>query len=140
MILADEICSCRNHHLGLLRFSVIKSRGRIRKLGVRSNEVDRIFNVLWLNSELELRFRSTRLQSFELMVQALDSVSRTASRYGSRGKRVFEANRDPMVSAIQLFECLPFAEAEEEFVKLLKARLEAMPEFDPEGWALRIVV
>jgi hypothetical protein len=44
------------------------------------------------------------------------------------------------VSAIQLFECLPFADAEEEFVKLLKARLEAMPESDPEGWALRLVV
>jgi hypothetical protein len=44
------------------------------------------------------------------------------------------------VSAIQLFECLPFADAEEEFVRLLKTRLEAMPEFDPEGWALRLVV
>jgi hypothetical protein len=46
----------------------------------------------------------------------------------------------PIVSAIQLFECLPFADAEREFAKLLKARLEAMPEFDPEGWALRLVV
>jgi hypothetical protein len=36
-------------------------------------------------------------------------------------------------------ECLLFADAEEEFAKLLKARLEAMPEFDSfdsEGWAL----
>jgi hypothetical protein len=78
-------------------------------------------------------------QSFELMVQALDCLSRTASRYGRRGKKVFEANRHPIVSAIQLFECLPFADAEEEFVRLLKTRLEAMPEFDPEGWALRLV-
>jgi hypothetical protein len=136
LILADEIGSCRKHHLGLLRFSVSRSRGRIGKLAVRSSEVDRIFNALWLNSELECRFRTRRLQSFELMVQALDCLSRTASRYGRRGKRVFEANRHPIVSAIQLFECLPFADAEEEFVKLLKAQLEAMPEFDPEGWAL----
>ena len=86
-----------------------------------------------------------RLQSIELMVQALDCLSRTASRYGSRGKRVFEANRDPIVSAIQLFEGLPYAEAEKEFLKLLKARLEVMPEFDPEapcgisffGWGKR---
>jgi hypothetical protein len=44
------------------------------------------------------------------------------------------------VNAIQLFECLPFADAETEFLKLLKVRLEAMPEFDPEGWALRLIV
>jgi hypothetical protein len=139
LILADEIGSCRKHHLGLLRFSVTRSRGRIEKLAVRSSEIDRIFDALWLNSELECRFRSRRLQSFELMVQAVDCLSRTASRYGRRGKRVFEANRDPIVSAIQLFECLPFADAEEEFVKLLKAQLQAMPKFDPEGWALRLV-
>jgi hypothetical protein len=140
LILVDEIGSCRKHHLGLLRFSVTKSRGRIKKLAVNSNEVDRIFNALWFNSEIECRFRSRRLQSFELMVQALDCVSRTASRYGGRGKKVFEVNRDPIVSAIQLFERLPFADAEREFAKLMKARLEAMPEFDPEGWALRDVM
>jgi hypothetical protein len=140
LILVDEIGSCRKHHLGLLRFSVTKSRRRIKKLAVNSNEVDRIFNALWFNSEIQCRFRSRRLQSFELMVQALDCVSRTASRYGRRGKRVFEVNWDPIVSAIQLFERLPFADAEREFAKLIKARLEAMPEFDPEGWALRDVV
>src|ERR1700675_981387 len=139
LIFVDEIGSCRKHHLGLLRFSVTKSRSRIKKLAVNSSDVDRIFNALWSNSELESRFRSGRLQSFELMVQALDCLSRTASRYGRRGKKVFEANRHPIVSAIQLFECLPFADAEEEFVRLLKTRLEAMPEFDPEGWALRLV-
>jgi hypothetical protein len=140
LILVDQIGSCRNHHRGLLRFSVTKSLSRIGKIAVKSSEIDRIFNALWLNSELECRFRSRRFQSFELMVQALDCLSRTAVRYGRSGKRVFEANRHPIVSAIQLFECLPFADAEEEFVKLLKARLEAMPEFDPEGWALRLVV
>ena len=140
LILVDEIGSCRKHYLGLLRFSVTKSRGRIGKLAINSSEIDRIFNALWLNSELEFRFRSRCLQSFELIVQALDCLSRTASRYDRRGKTVFEANRDPIVSAIQLFECLPFADAEEEFVKLLRARLGAIPEFDPEGWALRFVV
>ena len=140
VILVDEIGSCRKHHLGLLRFSVTKSRSRIEKIAVKTSEADRIFNALWSNSELESRFRSGRLQSFELMVQALDCLSRTASRYGRRGKKVFEVNRHPIVSAIQLFECLPFVDAEREFAKLLRARLEAMPEFDPEGWALRLVV
>ena len=139
LILVDEIGSCRKHYLGLLRFSVTESRSRIEKIAVKSSEADRIFNALCQNSELESRFRSGRVQSFELMVQALDCLSRTASRYGRRGKKVFEANRHPIVSAIQLFECLPFADAEEEFVRLLKTRLEAMPEFDPEGWALRLV-
>jgi hypothetical protein len=139
LILIDQIGSCRKHHRGLLRFSVTKSLSRIERIAVESSEIDRIFNALWLDSELECRFRSRRFQSFELMVQALDCLSRTAVRYGRSGKGVFEANRHPIVSSIQLFECLPFADAEEEFAKLLKARLEAMPEFDPEGWALRLV-
>ena len=140
LILVDEIGSCRKHHLGLLRFSVTKSRSRIEKIAVKTSEADRIFNALWLNSDLESRFRSGRLQSFELMVQALDCLSRTASRYGRRGKKVFEANRHPIVSALQLFVRLPFVNAEREFAKLLRARLEAMPASDPEGWALRLVV
>ena len=116
LILVDQIGSCRNHHRGLLRFSVTKSLSRIGKIAVKSSEIDRIFNALWLNSELECRFRSRRFQSFELMVQALDCLSRTAVRYGRSGKRIFEANRHPIVNAIQLFECLPFADAEEELV------------------------
>jgi hypothetical protein len=116
-----------------------KSKGQENLEKQQQTATNRIFNALWLNSELEFRFRSSRLHSFELMVQALDCLSRTASRYGLRGKKVFEVNRHPIVSAIQLFECLPFMDAEREFAKLLRARLEAMPEFDPEGWALRLV-
>jgi hypothetical protein len=139
LILIDLIGSCRKHHRGLLRFSITNSLRRIERIAVDSSEMDRIFNALWLNSELECRFRSGRFHSFELIVQALDCLSRTAVRYGRSGKRVFEGNRHAIVSAIQLFGCLPCADAEEEFAKSLKARLEAMPEFDPEGWALRLV-
>lgn len=46
LIFVDEIGSCRKHHLGLLRFSVTKSRSRIKKLAVNSSDVDRIFNAL----------------------------------------------------------------------------------------------
>jgi len=120
LILIDLIGSCRKHRQGLLRFSVTKSLSRIERIEVESSEIDRIFNALWLNSELECRFRSRRFHSFELIVQALDCLSRTAVRYGRSGKRVFEANRRAIVSAIQLFECLPFADAEEEFAKLFK--------------------
>jgi hypothetical protein len=82
LILLDEIGSCRKHHLGLLRFSVTKSRSRIVKLAVNSSEVDCILNAL---SELKFRFRSRRLQSFELMVEALDCLpSRCGRRRHSR--------------------------------------------------------
>jgi hypothetical protein len=86
-----------------LSFSVTKSLRRIENIAVKSSEMYRFFNALWLNAELESRFRSRRLESFELMVQALDYLSRTAVRYGRSGKRIFEANRHPIVSAIQLF-------------------------------------
>ena len=139
LIVVDQIGSRRKNYLGFLRLSVTKSRGRLEKIAVKSSEVDRILNALWLNSELECRFRRRRLHSFELMVQALDCLSRTAVRYGRSGKKVFEANLHPIRRAIQLFERMPFQDAEEEFEKLLKARLEATPEYDPEGWALRHV-
>jgi hypothetical protein len=136
LILSDEIASCRNHRLGLLRFSAAKSRYRIEKLGIKSKQVDRFLNALWLNRELEVRFRNTRLQSVVLMVLALDLLSRIASRYGRCGRKVFEANQDPIVSAMQLFECVPFADADKMLVEPLRAWLKDPPEFDPEGWAL----
>jgi hypothetical protein len=58
LILIDQIGSCRKHHRGLLRFSVTKSLSRIERIAVESSEIDRIFNALWLDSELECRFRS----------------------------------------------------------------------------------
>lgn len=139
LILADEIGSCRNHRLGLLRFSAANSRGRIKKLGIRSGQIDRFVDALWQNPELERRFRRTRLHSVELMVQILDILSRTASRYGRRGRKVFEANQDSIISAMRLFECLSLADAEEILVGPLKVSLEHPLEFDPEGWALPLL-
>jgi hypothetical protein len=136
LILVDEIGSCRNHGLGLLRFSAVNSRARIEKLGIKSKQIDRFINALWLNPELEHRFRRKGLQSVELMVQALDILSRTASRYRRRGKKVFEVNEDAIINAMRLFECLPLADAEEVLVGPLKGWLELPPEYDPEGWAL----
>ena len=136
LILTDEIASYRNHQLGLLRFSAAKSRDRIEKLGIKSKQVDRFLNALWLNRELEVTFRNTRLQSVVLMVLALDLLSRIASRYGRCGRKVFEANQDPIVSAMQLFESVPFADADKMLVEPLRAWLKDPPEFDPEGWAL----
>src|SRR4029077_1502819 len=101
LILLDEIGSCRNHDLGLLRLSAAKSRDRIAKLGIRSNQVDRFVDSLWFNPELTVAFRNTRLQSVELMVLGLDLLSRIASRYGRCGRRVFEANHYPMLRAME---------------------------------------
>jgi hypothetical protein len=70
------------------------SRTRIEKLGIKSKEIDRFINGLWLNLELEHNFRRMPLQSVEFMVQALDILSRTASRYRRRGRKVFEVNQD----------------------------------------------
>ena len=138
IILVDEIGSCRNHRLGLLRFSAAKSRDRIEKLGIKSKQVDRFLNALWLNRELEFSFKSARLQSVVLMVLALDLLSRIASRYGRCGRKVFEANQDPIVSAMQLFECVPFTDVDKILVEPLRAWLKKTPEFDPEGWALSL--
>jgi len=132
----DHLGSLRNHRLGLLRFSAAKSRCRIEAIGIKSKQVDRFVNAVWLNPELEFRFRSTRMQSVELIIEALDLLSRTASRYGRCGRKVFEVNQEPIMSAMRLIECLPLADTEEVLVGPLEAWLEHPPEFDPEGWAL----
>jgi hypothetical protein len=139
LILVDEIGSCQYHDLGLLRLSAAKSRDRIAKLGIRSKQVDRFVSALWLNPELKCAFKNTRLESVELMVLALDLLSRIASRYGRCGRRVFEANQCPMVRAMQVFECMSFADAEKMLVEPLKAWLKDPPEYDPEGWALSLL-
>jgi hypothetical protein len=139
LILVDEIGSCRNHDLGLLRLSAAKSQDRLAKLGVRSKQVDRFVDALWFNPELNVAFRNTRLQSVELMVLGLDLLSRIASRYGRRGRRVFEANQHPMVRAMGLFECIPLADAEKILIEPLRAWLKDPPEYDPEGWALSLL-
>jgi hypothetical protein len=138
LMLVDEIGSCRSHRLGLLRFAAANSRCRIEKLGVKSKQIDRFVDTVCLNPELEHTFRRTRLQSVELMVQALDILSRTASRYGRSGRKVFEVNKDALVSAMWSFECLSFADAEEVLVEQLKAWLNDSPPYDPEGWALAL--
>ena len=92
-----------------------------------------------LNADLKCTFKNTRLESVELMVLALDLLSRIASRYGRCGRRVFEANQYPMVRAMQLFECMPFADAEKILVEPLKTWLKAPPEYDPEGWAQSVL-
>jgi hypothetical protein len=110
-----------------------RARCRIEKLGVKSKQVDQFLNTLWFDRELELRFKKTRVRSVELMVLALELLSRVASRYGRCGRRVCEANQAPIVNAMCLFECLPIAEAESKLAEALNLWLQDPPEFDPEG-------
>jgi hypothetical protein len=138
LILIDELRACRNHDLGLLRFSAARSRDRIAKLGIRSKQIDRFVYALWLSPELKYTFKNSRLESVELMVLGLDLLSQIASRYGRCGRRVFEANQDPIVGAMRLFECMSFAEAEQMLVEPLRTWLQDPPEYDPEGWAVSI--
>jgi len=44
--------------------------------------MDQFLNTLWLDHELELKFKKARVRSVELMVLALDLLSRLASCYG----------------------------------------------------------
>ena len=109
---------------------------RIEALGIESEQVDRFVKALWLDPEIELRFRTTRFRSVELIIEALDLLSQTAARYGRRGRKVFIVNQEPIVRAIRLVEWLPLADAEKVLVGPLTNWLKHPPEFDPEGWAL----
>jgi hypothetical protein len=136
LILVDQTDSFRNHSLGFLCISVAKSRSRIEALDIKSEQVDRLVNMLWFNPEIEFSFRNTRFRSVKLAIEALDLLSQTAARYGRRGRKVFVFNQEPIASAIRLIQCLPLEDAEEALVEPLTRWLEHPPEFDPEGWAL----
>lgn len=138
MVLLGQIASCQNHHLGLLWFSLTQSRRRMKAMGIRSEQVDRFAKRIWLDSAVAFRFRNSRLRSVELIIQALDLLSQTAAHYGSRGRKVFLANQEPIVSAIQAIECLPLEKADEVVAEGLANWLNQPPEFDPEGWALSV--
>lgn len=71
----------------------------------------------------------------ELIIQALDLLSRTAERYGTGGRKVFCINQDPIIDAIRLLDYLPLENAEEVIAQRLANSLKSPPEFDPEGWA-----
>jgi hypothetical protein len=135
---ADRLVSCRNHNLGLLQFSLAQSRRRIKAMGIRSEEIDRFAKRLCLDSRIAFKFKNSRFRSVELIIQGLDLLTRTAERYGNRGRKVFCANEQPIVDAIRLLDYLPLEEAEEVIEQSLANSLKSPPQFDPEGWALSL--
>jgi hypothetical protein len=132
----DRLVSCRNHHLGLLQFSLAQSRHRIKAMGIRSEEIDRFAKRLLLDSRIVFKFRNSRFRSVELIIQGLDLLTRTAERYGAGGRKVFCVNQDPILEAIRLIDYLPFEKAAEMIEQELAVSLKSSPKFDPEGWAL----
>lgn len=138
LLVTDQVMSHRNHHLDLLRFSVAKSRRRIKALGIQSKQIDRFVKTLWFDPRIEVKFRSARVRSVELIIEALDLLSQTAARYGNRGRKVFLVNQEPLISAMRFIEFLPLENADEELTEPLASWLTHPPEFDPEGWAVSI--
>ena len=110
---ADRLVSCQNHNLGLLQFSLAQSRHRIKAMGIRSEEIDRFAKRLCLDSRIAFKFRNSRFQAVELIIQGLDLLTRTAERYGTRGRKVFCINQEPIIDAIRLLDYLPLENAEE---------------------------
>lgn len=116
-------------------FSLAQSRHRMKSMGMRSAEIDRFAKRLCLDSTIAFKFRNSRFLSVELIIQGLDLLTRTAERYGTRGRKVFCINQDPIIDAIRLLDYLSLENAEEVIAQRLANSLKSPPEFDPEGWA-----
>ena len=132
---ADRFVSCQNHHHGLLQFSLAQSRHRIKAMGIRSEEIDQFAKRLCLDSRIAFKFRNSRFRSVEIVVQGLDLLTRTAERYGTRGRKVFCINQDPIIDAIRLLDDFPLENADEVLAQRLGNSLKSPPKYDPEGWA-----
>jgi hypothetical protein len=135
-IIYDLWSYVRNHGLFLVRLVARRSENRIKRLKVESSSIFGLLDWLYADSDFEKLFRSQSRTSIQTVVKALDRLSGTAIRYGSRGKYVFEQNLEPFLAADVLlrsdrkeFTLKPLAP---ELTKLL----EEVPYYDPEGWAL----
>jgi hypothetical protein len=100
-------------------------------MGIRSEEIDRFAKRLCLDSRIAFKFKNARFRSLELIIQSLDLLTRTAERYGSRGRKVFCTNQEPIIDAIRLFDFLPLENAEEVIERTFANSLKSLPELLP---------
>jgi hypothetical protein len=87
----------RNHGLLLVRRAAQRCESRMKELGVEASSVFALLHLLYADPGLERMFRVEPNESIETAVRALDRLTETATRYGSRGKYVFEMNQEPFV-------------------------------------------
>jgi hypothetical protein len=138
LMATDTINARRNHRLGIIRSSVSLSRDRIQEIGLRFELLDRFVNSLWLSSEVEHCFKRIRIRSIEMLIEALDILSRISASYGRRGRKVFVMNQEPIFTAIRALECLPFEDAATAILEPVKDWLKTPLKFDPEGFAISV--
>ncbi len=72
-----------------------------------------------------------------LLVEALDRLTRTALRYGTCGRGVFERNLEPISIAFCLWRALPEENNRSFLNRSLACWLQEVPDYDPEGWSGR---
>jgi hypothetical protein len=136
IMIYDLWSSVRNHGLFLIRRVGRRSESRMKRLKVESSSIFGFLDWLYADSDLEKPFRSQSRTSIETVVKALDRLSETAIRYGSRGKYVFEQNLEPFLAVDLLLRSDGKEFTSKPLAPKLTRWLEEVPYYDPEGWAL----
>lgn len=136
LIIYDLWSYVRNHGLFLIRRAARRSESRMKRLKVESSSIFGFLDWLYTDSDLEKLFSSQSRTSIQTVVKALDRLSETAIRYGSRGKYVFEQNHEPFLAVDLLLRSDRKEFTSKPLPPELTRWLEEVPYYDPEGWAL----
>lgn len=135
-ILGDGYACRRRGCFPLLRRVARRCAGRMRALSVSSPLIERFVHDLSFSPRMEARYRLGMAQSLRGIIEALDRLCCTAERYGCIGKHVFTANEEPIARSLRLLATLPPEVGDEVALLPVRAWLESVPEYDPEGWSL----
>ena len=135
-VLWDLWLCVRNHSLLLLRHAARRSERRMKRLQVESISILGFLDWFYAEPELERLFRREPVEFIETVIKALDRLSETAVRYGSRGRYVFKQNQEPFLAVAALLESVGNEVVTNVLGPKLKKWLEDVPFYDPEGWSL----
>ncbi len=135
-VLWDLWLCIRNHGLLLLKRAALRSERRMKHLLVESNLIYGLLDWFYDEPDLERLFRMEAAESIEVVIKALDRLSETAIRYGSRGRYVFEQNQEPFLAVALFLETVGKEVFANPLGPKLKIWLGDVPFYDPEGWSL----
>jgi hypothetical protein len=136
LVIYDLWSHVRNHGFFLIRLVARRSESRMKRLKVESSSIFGFLDWLYADSDFERLSSSQSRASIQTVVKALDRLSGTAIRYGSRGKYVFEQNLEPFLAADVLVRSDRKEFKSKPLAPQLTKWLEKVPYYDPEGWAL----
>ncbi len=133
--LADAWWCLRAGGQALLQRTAAECLRRMEAMDVKSSSLERFLKGTVSPKSSDAPAHQGRLRSWAAVLEGIDRLCRTAERYGCIGRHVFTANEWIILRALRLLESLPPELGDDVALLPISVMLEAVPVYDPEGWA-----